>query len=188
MRIQALATAAMLALTAAACSAEKEAHAPAEAAAPALTGRAAVYAAGEKDAEAFVRALYARAAAPQTTPDPAEAAITPGRDPLYSRTLNALIGVDFREAQSRDEVPYLNYDPICACQDADGFALKTVTMTPDGPQAATAEVVFTNHGRERRQTLKLVKEGPMWRIGDIIDDKGKSLHDDLMAIAEKAEN
>lgn len=187
MRLQALATAAVLALTAAACSAEKEAPAPAEAAAPALTGRAAVYAAGEKDAEAFVRALYARAAAPQTTPDPAEAAITPGRDPLYSRTLNALIGVDFREAQSRDEVPYLNYDPICACQYADGFALKTVTMTPDGPQAATAEVVFTNHGRERRQTLKLVKEGPMWRIGDIIDDKGKSLHDDLMALAEKAE-
>jgi Protein of unknown function (DUF3828) len=188
MRTQALATAAVLALTAAACSAEKEAPAPAEAAAPALTGRAAVYAAGEKDAEAFVRALYARAAAPQTTPDPAEAAITPGRDPLYSRTLNALIGVDFREAQSRDEVPYLNYEPICACQDADGFALKTVTMTPDGPQAATANVVFTNHSREHRQTLKLVKEGPMWRIADIIDDKGKSLHDDLMAIAEKAEN
>nr|WP_313423995.1 DUF3828 domain-containing protein [Brevundimonas diminuta] len=188
MRLQALATAAVLALTAAACSAEKEAPAPAEAAASALTGRAAVYAAGEKDAEAFVRALYARAATPQTTPDPAEAAITPGRDPLYSRTLNALIDVDFREAQSRDEVPYLNYDPVCACQDADGFALKTVTMTPDGPQAATADVVFTNHGREHRQTLKLVKEGPMWRIADIIDDKGKSLHDVLMAIAEKAEN
>ena len=187
MRLQALATAAVLALTAAACSAEKEAPAPAEAAASALTGRAAVYAAGEKDAEAFVRALYARAAEPRDAPDPAEAAITPGRDPLHSRTLNALIGVDFREAQSRDEVPYLNYDPVCACQDADGFALKAVTMTPDGPQAATAEVVFTNHGRERRQTLKLVKEGPMWRIADIIDDKGKSLHDDLMAIAEKAE-
>ena len=45
-----------------------------------------------------------------------------------------------------------------------------------------------DHGRERRQTLKLVKEGPMWRIADIIDDKGKSLHDDLMAIAEKAES
>lgn len=188
MRLQALATAAVLALTAAACSAEKEAPAPAEAAASALTGRAAVYAAGEKDAEAFVRALYARAAEPRDAPAPADAAITPGRDPLYSRTLNALIGVDFREAQSRDEVPYLNYDPVCACQDADGFALKTVTMTPDGPRAATAEVVFTNHGRERRQTLKLVKEGPMWRIADIIDDKGKSLHDDLMAIAEKAES
>ncbi|WP_313575005.1 DUF3828 domain-containing protein [Brevundimonas sp.] len=187
MRLQALTTAAVLALTAAACSAEKEAPAPAEAAASALTARAAVYAAGEKDAEAFVRALYARAAEPRDAPDPAEAAITPGRDPLYSRTLNALIGVDFREAQSRDEVPYLNYDPVCACQDADGFALKTVTMTPDGPQAATAEVVFTNHGQDRRQTLKLVKEGPMWRIADIIDDKGKSLHDDLMAIAEKAE-
>jgi len=184
MRVQAMMTATVLALTVAACSpAEEKAPAPAEAP---LTGRAAIYAAGEKDAEAFARALYA--APPSATPDPTAATISPGRDPLYSRTLNALIGVDFREAQSRDEVPYLNYDPICACQDIDGFALKTVTMTPDGPQAATAEVVFTNHGRERRQTLKLVKEGPMWRIADIIDDKGKSLHDDLMAIAEKAEN
>ena len=58
----------------------------------------------------------------------------------------------------------------------------------DKIEGNAAEVVFTNHGRERRQTLKLVKEGPMWRIADIIDDKGKSLHDDLMAIAEKAEN
>lgn len=188
MRLQALATAAMLALAAAACSAEKETPAPAEAAASALTGRAAVYAAGEKDGEAFVRALYARATEARDAPDPAEASITPGRDPLYSRTMNALIGVDAREAAAKNEVPYLNYDPICACQDADAFALKTVTMTPDGPQAAAAEVVFTNHGRERRQTLKLVKEGPMWRIADIVDDKGRSLHDDLMAIAEKAES
>lgn len=184
MRIQALATAAMLALTAAACSAEKEA--PAEAATPALIGRAAVYAAGEKDAEAFVRALYARAAEPRKGPDPAEATITPGRDPLYSRTMNALIGVDSREAAAKDEVPYLNYDPICACQDTDALGLKTVTMTPDGPRAAVAQVIFTNHGEDHRQTLKLVKEGPMWRIADVIDDEGQSLHDDLMAIAEKA--
>lgn len=186
MRVLVLATAAALALTAAACSEPKSAPAPAETAAPALTGRAAVYAAGEKDAEAFVRALYARAAEPKDTPDPAEATITPGRDPLYSRTMNALIGVDDREAKRRKRAPRLDYDPICACQDAEAFALKSVTMTPDGPQAATAEVVFANAGRERRQTLKLLKEGPMWRIADVIDDKGRSLHDDLMAIAEKA--
>lgn len=186
MRVQALATAAMLALTTAACSPEKPAPAPAEAVAPALTGRAAVYAAGETDAEAFVRALYSRAAEPRGAPDPAEATITPGRDPLYSRTMNALIGVDDREAKRRKSAPHLNYDPVCACQDADAFALTSVTMTPDGPHAAAADVVFTNHGRERRQTLKLLKEGPMWRIADVIDDKGHSLHDALMAIAEKA--
>lgn len=183
MRIQLLVTATVLALTVAACSpAEEKAPAPAEAP---LTGRAAIYAAGEKDAEAFARALYA--APSSATPDPAAAAVSPGRDPLYSRTLNALIGVDFRDAQSRDEVPYLNYDPVCACQDADGFALTALKMTPDGDKAATAEVTFTNHGQTHQQTLKLVREGPMWRIADIIDAKGKSLHDELMAIAEKAE-
>lgn len=184
MRVQAMMTAAALVLTAAACSPAEEAP-PAPAEAP-LTGRAAVYAAGEKDAEAFARALYANAAAPQAN-DPAAATISPGRDPLYSRTLNALIGVDFREAEAKDEVPYLNYDPVCGCQDADGFALTALKMTPDGDKAASAEVTFLNQGQTRRQTLKLVKEGPMWRIADVVDDQGKSLHDALMAIAEKAE-
>lgn len=184
MRARIIMTAAVLALTAAACSpAEDKAPAPAEAP---LTGRAAIYAAGEQNAEAFARALYADAAAPMAN-DPAKAPIRPGRDPLYSRTLNALIGVDFREAQSRNEVPYLNYDPICGCQDAEGFALTALKMTPDGDKAAAAEATFVNQGQTHRQTLKLVKEGPMWRIADIIDDQGKSLHDALMAIAEKAE-
>lgn len=185
MRVQAMTAAAVLAFTAACSPAEEKAPDPAPAPAEApLTGRAAIYAAGERDAEAFVRALYANAAAPLAN-DPAAATISPGRDPLYSRTLNALIGVDFREAKG--EVPYLNYDPVCACQDADGFALAGLKMTPNGDKAASAEVTFTNHGETQQQTLKLVKEGPMWRIADVVDAKGKSLHDALMAIAEKAE-
>ncbi|MNH77304.1 hypothetical protein D3C73_295930 [compost metagenome] len=184
MRVQAMTAAAVLALTAACSPAEEKAPAPAPAAEALLTGRAAIYAAGEQDAEAFVRALYANAAAPMAN-DPATATVSPGRDPLYSRTLNALIGVDFREAKG--EVPYLNYDPVCACQDADGFALTGLKMTPDGDKAASADVTFTNHGKTQQQTLKLVKEGPMWRIADVIDAEGKSLHDALMAIAEKAE-
>ena len=183
MRVQAMTAAAVLALTAACSPAEEKALAPAPEAP--LTGRAAIYAAGERDAEAFVRALYANAAAPMAN-DPAAATISPGRDPLYSRTLNALIGVDFREAKG--EVPYLNYDPICACQDADGFALTGLKMTPDGDKAASADVTFTNHGETQQQTLKLVKEGPMWRIADVVDAKGNSLHDALMAIAERAED
>lgn len=181
MRARIMMTAAVLALTAAACSPSGE-EAPAPVEAP-LTGRAAIYAAGEQGAETFVRALYA--APPSATPDPAAAGITPGRDPLYSRTLNALVGADFHAAKG--EVPYLNYDPVCACQDADGFALIALKMTPDGDKASTAEVTFTNHGQTHQQALKLVREGPMWRIADVIDDQGKSLHDELMAIAEKAE-
>ena len=181
MRARIIMAAAALALTAAACSPSAE-EAPAPVEAP-LTGRAAIYAAGEQGAEAFARALYA--APPSATPDPAAATISPGRDPLYSRTLNALIGADFHAAKG--EVPYLNYDPVCACQDADGFALVALKMTPDGDKASTAEVTFTNHGETHQQTLKLVREGPMWRIADVVDAEGKSLHDALMAIAEKAE-
>lgn len=189
MRVRILATAAVLVLGASACSAEKQATAPAPEAAEAapLTGRAAVYAAGEKDPEAFVRALYIYTAAPWVEEDPAEKAVTPGRDPIYSRTMNALLGIDAREAEARGGAPHIDANPICACQDSEGLVLRTVTVTPEGPQAATANVVFgyVYANREVRQTFKLVKEGPMWRVGDIINEHGKSLHDELMEVAEK---
>lgn len=189
MRIRILATAAALVLGATACSERDAADpaAPKAAEAAPLTGRAAVYAAAEKDPEAFVRALYVYTAEPWVESDPAEIAVTPGRDPIYSRTLNALFGIDYREAEAQNVAPHMNANPICDCQDTEGLALRTVTVTPDGPQAATAHVVhgYSANHEGVRQTLKLVKEGPMWRVADVINDRGGSLHDELMEVAEK---
>jgi hypothetical protein len=173
-----LTSAAVAALALSACS-NDEAKAPeaSAAAAPAApAGRDAVYAAAEAGPEAFVRALYAQyvTGGPQGEPP------APGRDPIYDRMLSAMIGEDFRKAGG--EVPTLNYDPICGCQDSGNFTLDSVAVTPGADERkADVAVVFTNMGETRRQTLKLVKEGRMWKVNDVLVPGEKPLTEQLMA-------
>lgn len=153
-------------------------------------GRPAIYQAGEQSPEAFVRALYAvyparyTATAAQTASVTADSIPSRGQDPIYSRKMNAMMGGDIRAAKG--EVPFLNYDPICGCQDGENFTLDSLTITPTAAREADAAVVFTNMGHTTHQTLKLIKEGPMWRVEDVIDDKGHALSTDLLAVMKKA--
>jgi hypothetical protein len=168
--------AAMLAGLAACSPSEEAAVEPAEAPAALPPGRPAIYEAARVGPEEFVRALYAVHATPGAgmgEPPP------PGRDPIYDRMLNAMIGEDFRKANGA--VPTLNYDPICDCQDSEGFALESVTVTQSGPAAAEAAVVFVNMGETKRQTLKLVKEGAMWKVADVQVPGRPPLTEQLMA-------
>lgn len=171
---------AIAALALNACSEPEVAKTPAAAPAPATPGRPAIYAAAGEGPEPFVRALYAVyvAGGPKDVPPP------PGQDPIYSRMLNATIGADVRVAGG--EVPTLNYDPVCACQDQGAFTLDTVAVTQTSVNAADAAVVFTNAGEQTRQTLKLVREGVNWKVDDIIGAEGKSLRADLLKVIEAA--
>ncbi len=174
MRLSLIAVAVFAAL--AACSpSPDEATEPAEAPAALPPGRPAIYEAARVGPEEFVRALYAVQATPGGMGEP----LAPGRDPIYDRMLNAMIGADF--AQAADEVPTLNYDPICDCEDSEGFALESVTVTQSGPAAAEAAVVFVNMGYTQRQTLKLVKEGPMWKVSDVLVPGRPALTEQLLA-------
>ncbi|MBU1346341.1 MAG: YbjP/YqhG family protein [Alphaproteobacteria bacterium] len=165
----------------AACSQGEEAKAPettsVEAATPA--SREAVYAAASEGPEPFVRAIYAR----YVEGGPRDAPPAPGQDPMFSRTMNALIGADVRAANG--EVPTLNYDPFCACQDQEDFTVTAMAVAQADPNAAEANVAFTNMGEPTNLTLKLVREGPNWKVDDIVDGDA-SLHDTLMAVAEAA--
>jgi len=175
MRPSLIAIAAFAAL--AACSPSGDAVVePADAPAARPPGRAAIYDAARVGPEAFVRALYAIHTVPDA--DMGEP-LRPGQDPIYDRMLNAMIGADF--AQAAGEVPTLNYDPICDCQDVEAFTLDSVAVTQAGQQAAEAAVVFTNAGETKRLTLKLVKEGPMWRVSDVLVPGRQSLTEQLMA-------
>ncbi len=175
MRLSLIAVAACAAL--AACSSpEGEATEPADAPAALPPGRPAIYEAARVGPEEFVRALYAVHTTPGAgTGEPP----APGQDPIYDRMLNAMIGADFTKAAG--EVPTLNHDPICDCQDSEGFTLDSVTVTQAGPAAAEAAVVFTNAGETKRQTLKLVKEGPMWKVSDVLVPGRPALTEQLMA-------
>ena len=161
----------------AACSPSGEgASGPADAPAALPPGRPAIYEAARVGPEEFVRALYAVHATPGASMgEPPR----PGQEPIYGRMLNAMIGADF--AKAAGEVPTLNYDPICDCQDSGDFTLVSVTVTSSDPQTAEAAVVFTNMGETKRQTLKLVKEGPMWRVSDVLVPGRPALTEQLMA-------
>jgi hypothetical protein len=167
-------------LSLAACSGEdKTAAVPAESAAAALPpGRPAVYAVQAEGPEPFVRALYAIyvAGGPKEPPPAA------GQDPLYSRMLNATLGADVRVA--RGEVPTVNYDILCGCQDQGAFTLDSLDVVQSGPNAATADVAFTNAGKTTRQTLKLVREGINWKVDDVIGEDGQSLREATVKVIE----
>lgn len=173
MRRYALIAAACAAM--AACSSpEGEVGEPADAPAALPPGRDAIYEAARVGPEEFVRAVYAAHAAGAMGEPP-----TPGQEPIYGRMLNAMIGEDFRRAG--DEVPTLNWDPICDCQDGEGFRLESVVVREASATEAEADVVFVNSGETHRQTLKLVKEGPMWRISDFLVPGRPPLSETLMA-------
>lgn len=152
--------------------------AEAEAAAALPPGRPAIYAAALEGPEPFVRALYAVYATDGGGLEPLPA----GRDPIYGRTLNAMIGADFRKANG--EVPYLNHDPICGCQDGDGLTLDSVAVTETSQTEAEAAVVFTNSGETRHQTLKLLKEGQAWRVVDVLVPGEPPLTDQLLKVID----
>ena len=179
------------ALTLAACSQGDEAKEPASASASATatagptapTGpvsRDQVYAAAAEGPAPFVQALYAQ----YVNGGPQGETPAPGQDPIFSRMMNATIGADFRVANG--EVPSLNYDLICACQDQGVFTLDNVAVGQTDPNNATAAVVFTNAGETTGQTLKLVREGPNWKVDDVIRSDGVSVKDETIKVIEAA--
>ncbi len=175
MRLSLITVAALAALAGCSPSADEVVE-PADAPAALPPGRPAIYEAARVGPEEFVRALYAVYATPGAgMGEPPR----PGQDPIYDRMLNAMIGADF--AKAAGEVPTLNYDPICDCQDSGVFTLDSVTVMQSGPQAAEAAVVFTNAGETKQQTLKLVKEGPMWKVSDVLVPGRQPLTEQLMA-------
>lgn len=164
----------------AACSDAAPRSDPAEQAEPGpASRREAAYRAGEEGPEPFVRALFARYDAANPLP-PGETP-PPGREPLYGRTLNAMIGADYRQAAG--EVPYLNYDPVCGCQDGE-IALQSVTVTETERFKADARVVFTRDGETINQLMKLEREGPMWRVVDVIPEGERPLTERLLEVIE----
>ncbi len=177
--MRAIALTGVCVLALAACSpGEPEATAPEVAAAPA--GPLTVDQAAQVGPEEFVRALYARYVTPPApnadgTAPPAPA---PGRDPIYSRKLNAMIGADVMAAQG--EVPTLNYDPICDCQDGT-TELQQLTITETGPNKAEAALTFLKSGVPHQQTLVLLKEGPAWRVEDVVVPGREPLTTTLLA-------
>lgn len=97
-----------------------------------------------------------------------------GIEEVYSQRVVKLIEADNDAA--RGEVGYLDFNPLCQCQDAKNFmASYDVKVTGS---TALAAVKYSNMMKPSQLTLKLVKEKGEWRVDDVVS-RGKSMQQGL---------
>jgi hypothetical protein len=120
---------------------------------------------------AFVERLYAGYRDPDYNP-----LAKPAR--IFAPPLVAAIREDAR--LSRDEVGYMDADPLCQCQDAAGMrvAIEEVRQSTRGAASAQIRLAFGDSDR-RVLELRLVRTQAGWRIADITTDDEPSLLDSL---------
>ena len=112
--------------------------------------------------EAFIRAVYGLYA----DGVPSDAATFPAA--IWStrtRTLWAEV-----EAAQVAEGGIIYEGQLCECNDYSQFQVISIATTMDGADKASAAVAFTNGGEPTAQTVKLVREGGLWRIDDVMFD------------------
>lgn len=95
---------------------------------------------------------------------------------IYDSQLQALMDDDVRLA--RGEVPALDFDPLCQCQD---YQHLKASLTVRSSSSSTAVIAVTlrdlgiPHDKPRDAMFDLVKEHGTWRIHDIHAEDPKSL-------------
>jgi hypothetical protein len=112
-------------------------------------------------AEKFVRGLYAKYA-PKDTPTPF---VYPDAKTIADPAMLALLKID--HDKSGGEVGAMDSDPVCDCQDWDKLTITSLHVTPQGHDAASVDVAFTNAGAKENIHFALVWIKNGWRIHDI---------------------
>jgi hypothetical protein len=106
---------------------------------------------------------------------------------LLTPSLNALLARDDKLAGDVGEVPYLDGDLLCSCQDGDISHLHITTHTADADHA-TAHIRFQLSGASRDFHMMLQRIAGQWRIDNIVSASDGSLRrgiaDDI-ALREK---
>jgi hypothetical protein len=103
---------------------------------------------------------------------------------VFAPALVAAIREDAR--LSRDEVGFMDADPLCDCQDAAGLHADIVSLKQAGP-AVTARVAIrfgpppAPPDSRRALTLRLVRTAAGWRVADVASSNEPSLLADLQA-------
>lgn len=120
---------------------------------------------------AFVERLYAGYRDSDYSP-----LARPGR--VFAAPLVAAIREDQR--LSRDEVGYMDADPLCQCQDASGLSPQIGEVRQPTRSRATVHVLLDFGGSDRRNlSLQLVRTAAGWRIADIVTAEEQSLLDSI---------
>ncbi len=141
-------------------------------------------------AKAFLAAIYQHY---QNGAEDGSAGINfdgPQADRYYHSSLLSLMRADVK-ANGRDNVPAIDFDPICGCQDWDGIWDLKIDVHVETPQRAQANVSFAlappqNRPKDalRRLVVTLVPEYGAWRIYDIRDESDPSAIVELRQLLE----
>lgn len=123
--------------------------------------------------KAFLERLYAAYRDPDYSP-----LATPER--VFAAPLVAAIREDQR--LSRDEVGYMDADPLCQCQDPGGLRplIGEVARPTAGTAAARVVLRFGGGGDgDREVRLRLIRTPAGWRIADVATPDSPSMLDEL---------
>ena len=95
---------------------------------------------------------------------------------FFTPELGGLIRAD-RKAAGDQDVPYLDGDPFCDCQDSEGLVTRIQSITQHGSRA---DVVIRNHftgstDADRLVTLRLRLAAGGWRVDDVMSPDRPSL-------------
>jgi hypothetical protein len=110
-----------------------------------------------------------------------------GQSTIVSKTANSYYSPSLLNLVKQDQdragdgyVGYLDYDPLCSCQETDGMSVKSIEITLQAANKATAKV--TLHRSEPTAdtiTLNLILLPQGWRIEDISTHDTPSLRQEL---------
>jgi len=112
-----------------------------------------------------------------------------GAEQVVSSRLMKEVAED-QKLTAEGDVGYLNYDPVCNCQDYDNLVLEQVDIVTHDAQHVDAVVRFRpfHDGPESvTQTLVLVDENGRWLIDDIVNET-RSLYDGMKEYNRQREN
>ena len=98
---------------------------------------------------------------------------SPAAKQFYHSSLLSLIKADAKAADG--DIPALEGDPICSCQDWDGIWNLAIAIQMQGDDKAAATVSFSLSRQKTKTDLRaldisLAAEGGHWRIYDIVDN------------------
>lgn len=137
---------------------------------------------GDEGSVAFVQGVYAAYSDDEDASPPLL-----GNDRVWSPRMAALILRD--QELATDDLPYLDADPICNCQDWEHLSVRSVTVRLDRTRRRwVATVRFVNAGSETTTVLAL--EGSPtrgWKIDDVLNPGYPSLANQLAASIRRVE-
>lgn len=104
---------------------------------------------------------------------------------LYSPAMRNILHENIR-VTPHDKVPYLNFNPLCGCQDGEVKLQKVSGVSPDkrGRHETVLQVFYSlSDERERTLILKLVPDGMSWKIDDFVYPEMGSLKMKLQEVS-----